>query len=344
MKLRRALAAAAATAVIAPAALLSAGTAWAADGSETDTPLSTQEERDQIENDKNEDGAGDETETGANEDIDDEAEEEAEEDEDGTGDEDAAGDEDGKDVEEDGKDVEEGLTEGGNPPVETPCEDDNSLETVLNGLPEALVAGSGWHQFSLTLTNRSGQDLDRVYPYVITEAFSLDIDDVEADWDESYLGLIEIQYKDRGDWKSIPHTEENLSGYFGYLSLADGADATVELRMQIDAGSPDGWAWTLGLGEYWTEEGVSCAGGWDAYWIQVLAAESEVEPGAAAPQGERKPVDVKPSGAEGALAETGAGSALPMFALAGAAAVALGAGGMFAVRRRTHGADGGATA
>ncbi|MCZ9341122.1 LPXTG cell wall anchor domain-containing protein, partial [Streptomyces sp. TRM76130] len=114
--------------------------------------------------------------------------------------------------------------------------------------------------------------------------------------------------------------------------------------------APSGLGIAISIGVYADDEGNCVYSGDDSYYeFDILAAGSTpTDTGDAEPQGDSKPLPAKPVGntqidPQGRLAETGSSSALPAIALAGGAAVALGAGAMFVVRRRRS-AGTGATA
>ncbi|WP_258053232.1 LAETG motif-containing sortase-dependent surface protein [Streptomyces sp. Ru72] len=109
----------------------------------------------------------------------------------------------------------------------------------------------------------------------------------------------------------------------------------------MDKKAPAGLGFAISIGMYADDEGNCVFSGDDGYYeFDILKAGSaSTDPGDAKPQGGRKPLPNKPAGnteidPQGHLAETGSSSALPVIALAGGAAVAVGAGAVFVVRRR----------
>ncbi|MFP8963221.1 LAETG motif-containing sortase-dependent surface protein [Streptomyces nanhaiensis] len=381
MKLRRALAAAAATAVIAPVALIAAPAAYA-DGHETtsventENPATDEADGDGTEPPATDDETGDDTEPPATGDgdeppaTDDETEGEdteppatddetgGEEEDSGTpGDEtegekedsDTPGDDEGKDEEDsdapgddEGKDEEEA-------PFQCAVDDNGEeiydisedLKTSLVGLPDTVVAGTGWKNFEFRMHNSGKGAIKDVAPYITV--FS---GDENNDYSAGFT--LEVHKAETGTWQVVAD-ELGAGGYFEPVTLNAGETRTLKLRMKIDGGVPDSLGIAIGAGEYSDERGCWVSdddNGW-VYFFEVLGK------GAAAPKpGESKPKPqtggAKPISSDkvtkvdtaGQLAETGSSSALPMFGLAGAAAVALGAGAMYVVRRRNGaGAD-----
>ncbi|MEU6156682.1 LPXTG cell wall anchor domain-containing protein [Streptomyces sp. NPDC047130] len=372
MKLRRAMAVAAATAVIAPLTLLSAPVAFAED---TAPPVRTQ-------NDGGTDGTG-EGATGSGETEDpaaggegggdttpetpaDDAEAPAGDPADGTTPEDGdaenpgdtpetpdQGDDQGEDQgegdqgEDQGDDEEPGEDE--NPVEEAPieeypsCEDgeiDEGLKTKVTGLPNKIVAGSGWDDFSLTVTNDTGKELDKLW---------VDLG-VEYDANEGLAeGLAEIQFKIEDRWTDEFQLGHGFTGSFaGYLTdVPDGASITAELRIRVSAKAPAGESIAFTSAVY-EGDNATCYYNGDIYEFTVLAAGTTPpkDPKPAPTTGDKpnpagKNDRTKPQGGAqritGTLADTGSDPALPMTAAAGAAAVLLGAGAVLAVRRRKAG-------
>ncbi|GAA1920586.1 hypothetical protein GCM10009716_31550 [Streptomyces sodiiphilus] len=335
MKLRRAVATAAAAAVVAPAALL-AGTAHASEP--TDGPTAAVEQMDET---PEEDPQGDEANPA--EEAEEEATEEAAADE--TGDtiddeesDNGAGD-DGSDdngSDDKGDDAEgtpgDGLDEGDDEIVEE-CTDivwNEDIHTELIGLPSKVVAGQ-WTEFTFRVSNNSDKPMDAI------DAFA----EVAA-WDgEEFEDVpVTLQWSFDGTW----HTVNDEWGYFGTAgSLQPGEYAEATMRLKVDASAPAGFGLVITSGVYIDENGACELSDLNVYEFDVVPAGTDVKrPEDAkgekskgnkpAPQGEFEQIEKT-----GTLAETGADSVLPMFALAGAAAVALGAGAVFLVRRRETG-------
>ncbi|MFB7455566.1 LAETG motif-containing sortase-dependent surface protein [Streptomyces sp. NPDC056188] len=223
---------------------------------------------------------------------------------------------------------------------------DQNLHTSLSGLPSKVVAGSGFHNFKLNVKN-SGNN---AYKRVDLGVFAAQIDEKNFEFNTSYLTL---QFKDpaTGKWVDISLDERDEgAGYLGYTDVQAKESFSIDLRLSIGNKAPAGMGFAISIGMYTDDKG-NCVYSSDnnSYQFDVLAAGSKQgNPGDAKPQGGRKPLPAKPAGdtrivPQGHLAETGSSSALPMIALAGGAAVAVGAGAVFVVRRRKAG-SGAATA
>ncbi|GAB2922653.1 LPXTG cell wall anchor domain-containing protein [Streptomyces mayteni] len=336
MKLRRALAATAATAVLAPAALLA--TASAAQATEEEpTPGATQEEV------VEETPVPEATETEAPE-----TEAPAEETPDEPGDlepstpeteapETEAPETEAPEEETPGEETPEVPEEPEEPlPGEEECVDwalDAPVATELIGLPSTVVAGE-WSEFTYRITNTLDEPVDALHAFVAAEAV-----DTNASWEDSWF-TPELEWSVDGRWVPI----EDEFGYFGSTdTLAPGEYAEARMRLRVPA-SAEGFGWAMTSGVYVDADGVCQDSDWNVYEFDVVAPGSDVEgPDDAegsevvgnrpAPQGGLEQIPTN-----GRLAETGSDSRLPLFALAGATAVALGVGTMVTVRRRQNGA------
>ncbi|GHC69928.1 hypothetical protein [Streptomyces flavofungini] len=374
MKLRRALAAAAATAVIAPVALLSAPAAFAT-GDANDastTPSASASETPPTESPDPEDPAdpGDGTKPG-----DDGAKpedptkpEDPAEPGDGTKPEDPAkpGDDTkpGDGDTDPGADIEPGDDDATEPddeatPTDEPTEcaideetgedAENQLELRLKGLPGKIVAGSGWHEFKLIAANPSDEDLGEVRWLAAADNFSESED--EKDWLSSYTRIQFYDPEAKG-WKSI--VDEVESGVtFGTTTLGAKEQVEIKLRLNINKKAPAGDGYAFGLGGYVDSE-LNCEHNAFAFFdFSVLKPGSDIDhPGEAIPRPDvtKPPVAKKPQGGRsdevrktvaeipptGSLAQTGSSSVLPTIGIVGGIAVVAGAGAVYVVRRRSH--------
>ncbi|WP_427920472.1 LAETG motif-containing sortase-dependent surface protein [Streptomyces sp. cg40] len=225
---------------------------------------------------------------------------------------------------------------------------DEKLTASITGLPSKIVAGSGWHNFKFAVTNASDKDLQNVWINALTE-YSDEVNDDSS----LMLNLAEIQLKQDGKWTdSYQETvgsgsdATTLSGSIVAIlpTLEKNSSTTLDLRVQIKPKAPAGSSFALSQAIY-AGKGDSCYGNGDFYEFSVLAAGSDPgNTGDAKPTGE-KPTgtdeDLKPQGsvneATGNLAETGSSSALPVIGLVGGAAVVAGAAAVVMVRRRKTG-------
>ncbi|MFI1357013.1 LAETG motif-containing sortase-dependent surface protein [Streptomyces sp. NPDC020898] len=213
----------------------------------------------------------------------------------------------------------------------------------IKGLPGKIVAGDGFHPFELVVKNDSKADLKGVAFYAEVENYELD----EAKFLSPYVDL-EFKNPETGKWDRIGD-DEWAGDYFFYVEkLKAGASKSVDLRVSIDAKAPAGDAYSFGSGAYVDNvDGQDCiAEGWAQYDFEVLkAGSSNTDPGTATPS-DNDPKDSvqKPQGSvsdlpTGNLAETGSSSALPMIGLVGGVAIVAGAGAVFAMRRRKAGTE-----
>ncbi|MGW0336008.1 LAETG motif-containing sortase-dependent surface protein [Streptomyces sp. NPDC003011] len=227
------------------------------------------------------------------------------------------------------------------------CVDENGDSTAelsaevtsgLSGLPETIVAGSGWTAFSFNVSNRGDDEVKDIKPLIGVAAIG---------WDDEkdYSGQIKVQVFDKasGSWETIAGAAGE-GGTFDAFSLGAGQSVSYKLRLSVSGKVPDALGVTGGLAEYADDEGCWVAddpNGW-LYFFDVLAAGSDAgDPNDATPQtgGMADLSDVNQVSATGTLAETGSSSALPMIGLVGGLAVVAGAGAVFVVRRRKAGAE-----
>ncbi len=322
MKLRRALAAAATTAVIAPIALLSAPAAFATDET-TSTPTVSES-------------------TPAAEESTPAAEEST-----------PAAEESTPAAEESTPAPEESTPSEGDDewnPYED-CETfdlDDNLKAEISGLPSKIVAGSGWHNFEFVATNNSDKDLDNVWIEAFTEYADENVDE------SLYLNMAEIQVKQDGKWTSsyqdFYKDEDGKVVFTGsFVASLDKLEAnstsSLDLRVRVKSSAPAGSSFALSQAIYAGED-AACYGNGEFYEFTVLAAGTkpgDVDP--AEPNGE-KPTGIdgkKPQGeveeVTGNLAETGSSSNLPVIGTIGGIAIVAGAGVVFAMKRRKVGAE-----
>ncbi|MFD3649317.1 LPXTG cell wall anchor domain-containing protein [Streptomyces cyaneofuscatus] len=351
MKIRRALAVAAATAVLAPVTLLSSPAAFAtpspapeatetATASEEPETPPADEETDTVPAPEGENPPAEEGEEKPP------AEEEKEKEE-----EKPAGEEE-KPAE---KPEDKPTSPSATPPSPAPsvtspsdiCQDtedlrtDENLRTSLSGLPSEIVAGSGFHGFKLNVENKG----DKAYKRVDLGLVAAQVDDDNWLPNTEHLTL---QFKDpeTGAWSDISlDQDDEVIGYIGYTDIRAKESFSIDLRLSVDKKAPEGYGFAIIIGLYADEEG-NCVypEGEQFYEFDVLAAGTDAgEPNEAEPQtGGKKPVPAKPVGnteikPEGTLAQTGSDSNLPVIATIGTVAILAGAGVVFALGRRRKG-------
>ncbi|MFJ8634463.1 LAETG motif-containing sortase-dependent surface protein [Streptomyces sp. NPDC093568] len=345
MKLRRALAAAATTAVIAPIALLSAPAAFATDD-ETATPTvseSTPAAEDSTPAADESTPAADES-TPAAEDSTPAADEST-----------PAADESTPAADESTPAAEDSSPAASTSPSPSAsesapeevdfCEDADEeevglsadLHSGLSGLPETIVAGSGWTNFSFDVSNSGDEAIKNIKPLIGVAAMGWDAED--------YSGDIKVQVfdKEAGAWQTLADAAGE-GATFTAFALDAGQSTSFKLRLSVSGNVPDAIGITGGFAQYSDADGCWMAddpNGW-VYFFDILAAGSDPgDPDDAKPQtGGQKPIsDVSEVDVTGSLAETGADSNLPVLATVGGIAIVAGAGVVFAMKRRRVGSE-----
>ena len=228
----------------------------------------------------------------------------------------------------------------------TPCTDDlvdpdSQLSIAVSGLPGKIVAGSGWHDFTLTAANHSDESLGQVQWLALIDNDSAS--DNEKDWLSTYAMLEYFDPKTKA-WESIADEVGN-GVYFGETPLGAKQTVDIKLRVNITAKAPAGEGYSVGLGGYVDQKRDCVHSAFGYYAFTVLKPGSNnADPGQAKPGKGTKPTAGKePQGgageipATGSLASTGSSSALPTIALLGGVAVVAGGGVVFALRRRKAG-------
>ncbi|WP_425830479.1 hypothetical protein [Streptomyces fractus] len=234
----------------------------------------------------------------------------------------------------------------------TAAENSPGTFAELRGLPSKIVAGSGWHGFTFRVTNMTDQDFASARAQVY--AFSFAYED-ESDTSR-YLRL---QWFDGTAWRGLDNNVEHDASFPASGPLARGAHSDVKLRISVDARTPAGAGAGLALAVSVDPEGV-CGHSVpeDAYWdFDILAAgtatghvppagghtgspkptasaSASASPSASASASNAPSPQASSTPADGSLASTGAGSTLPVFGTAAGLAVVAGAGVVYAVRRR----------
>ncbi|MFJ4773472.1 hypothetical protein ACIP88_30925 [Streptomyces uncialis] len=232
--------------------------------------------------------------------------------------------------------------------------EETALETKISGLPGKVVAGTGWHEFTLTTTNTSKADLNEV-------AFYAEVENFEIDDPSRFLSpYVSLQFFDVEDkrWREVRDTYVGENGettewagaYFTGVDTMKPQDyVTSKLRLDIKKNAPAGDGYAFGSGGYLdTVDGQRCAAesfGTDAYFTVLTPGSPVDDPGVAKPGdgegGKPKPGPAtKPQGVvnqqpvTGNLAATGSSSALPMIGLFGGITVIAGGAAVFMARKR----------
>ncbi|MFD1661617.1 LAETG motif-containing sortase-dependent surface protein [Streptomyces caeni] len=238
-------------------------------------------------------------------------------------------------------------SDNGEPPY---CEEldgnfsENSLKVEVGALPGKITAGSGWHSFTLKVTNDSDVTLKNVAFYAEVESTKYWTSDKPVL--SPYVDL-EFLNPSTKSWESIKGQDGLAGDYFwGTEVMKPGDFNKINLRVDIHKDAPAGEAYHFGTGAYLDNiNGKDCiAENWgDGWYFDILSAgTSNEDPGKAKPGAEKPASDTpkKPQGGvsdqpvTGSLAETGSSSAVPTIGLVGGLAVVVGAGALFVVRRR----------
>lgn len=221
------------------------------------------------------------------------------------------------------------------PDEELPGEcQDVSIDLSISGLPGKIAAGSGWHPFNLNVFNKSERTLDGVTVFA----------GAAADKDGSSLFTtkqVQIQAYDETTKSWQPVSLDGLAaGYVGETdTLEPDYEVDIKLRLNVAAGAPVGAGFSLGGGVYVDLDKGCIGAGETAYKFQIVKAGTDTsgtkpQEGGKVPLPGGKPAPGKVPAVTGNLAETGASSQMPVIGIAGGAAVVLGAGALFLVRRR----------
>ncbi|WP_186776905.1 LPXTG cell wall anchor domain-containing protein [Streptomyces salinarius] len=362
MKLRRALAAAAVTAVVAPAALLAAPSAHATGDTSASSSASASASPDVTDETASEtatdpapgDATGDPTgSTGATEETG--GEETGAE---GAGEEEAGEEETpAPDASEstssapaapspsasapEGSEGTEGSEESEAPDPEPSVCEDTKVDVDIEGLPGEIAAGSGWHDFSLNVANTSGSTLQNL-EYLAGASADLDGEEL---FESEKVGLQAWNPEDKS-WEDLDELGYAV-GYIGYTDeLAPDYEVAIPMRINVRADAPVGAGFTLGATIYGDADGECTGFGDVAYKFRIVAPGTDTE-GTRPQEGGKAPlapvtVEKAPANVPevtGNLASTGAGSALPVIGLVGGLAVVVGGGAVFVVRRRKAGSD-----
>ncbi|MCX4730061.1 LAETG motif-containing sortase-dependent surface protein [Streptomyces sp. NBC_01363] len=210
----------------------------------------------------------------------------------------------------------------------------SDLDISVNGLPGRIARGSGWHTFKMNVYNSSKSAVKEI------DYFAGASSD-KAGNDLFRSKQVSLQALDPETDKWVELSEDGRA--VGYVGQSDeipaGYEVDIPLRINVKPTAPVGAGFTLGAGLYVGDK--DCMGVSDvAYKFKIVesgGSGSTPQTGGSAPVPSTKPADNPTGKVSGSLAETGSSSALPVFATAGGAAVVLGAGAMFIVRRRRNG-------
>ncbi|WP_326767286.1 LPXTG cell wall anchor domain-containing protein [Streptomyces sp. NBC_01591] len=210
----------------------------------------------------------------------------------------------------------------------------SDLDISINGLPGRIARGSGWHKFKMNVYNSSKSTVKEIDYFAGASS-----DKAGNDLFRSKQVSLQALDPDTDKWVELSE-DGHAVGYVGQSDeIPAGYEVDIPLRINVKPTAPVGAGFTLGAGLYVGDK--DCMGVSDvAYKFKIVksgGSGSTPQTGGSAPVPTTKPADNPTGKVSGSLAETGSSSALPVFATAGGAAVVLGAGAMFIVRRRRNG-------
>ncbi|CAL9579508.1 LAETG motif-containing sortase-dependent surface protein [Streptomyces sp. enrichment culture] len=247
-----------------------------------------------------------------------------------------------------------GGEEAGDPDGQSCAFESDQLRVAVHGVPARLTAGGAWSPFSMTLANTTGKALGEVQPFLYVAS--------AEDVDRPYWEL-DTEYRDArtGRWKTFHDAEPQ--DLYGSFAIGPHSTVTLQLRTRVVKTAETGAGYMLAAGDYRNRDG-SCGSSKEAWYdFTILPAGTKpTQSPSAEPSGPGGSAEPSPSATPGGgtggsaatggpgpqggnLAETGSSSALPAIGLAAGAAVVAGAAAVFAVRRRKAmaGAGGGDT-
>ncbi|MGW7304650.1 LPXTG cell wall anchor domain-containing protein, partial [Streptomyces sp. NPDC054835] len=234
------------------------------------------------------------------------------------------------------------LADAQEEPGEDDCVDDKNFVTTITG-PNKITAGTSG-VFNLRVTNKNkagGLTFEEVAGSA--EVFSLE------PGQEDYLHLAWSSVNSP-NWQTVD-PEDNF--FPSSSAVKPGGSFDFKLKVTVDAKAKAGDAVLVGDGGYQNKDGACGFGdeGADAEFV-VLRAEKPAPGkgtgkggsttggnGNTTQQGGSSNTSVTSGSTGGTLAKTGSSDTTMPFALAGGAAVVLGAGAMVVARRRKAGAD-----
>ncbi|MFE1292590.1 LAETG motif-containing sortase-dependent surface protein [Streptomyces sp. NPDC058751] len=231
------------------------------------------------------------------------------------------------------------ATESESPEPEPSDCSDSKVQVSINGLPGKIAAGSGWHKFSLDVLNNSDSTLTDLGFFAGASP-----DANGEDMFKTKQVQLQAYNPDAKVWEDVEEDGKAV-GFVGYTDeLKPDYEVDIPLRINVKSSAPVGAGFSLGASIYGDADAECVGYGEVAYKFQIVKAGTDT--GGTKPQGGGKvPVSDKPADksntpqVDGSLAETGSSSALPMIGLAGGIAVVAGAGALVVVRRRKAGSN-----
>jgi LPXTG-motif cell wall-anchored protein len=221
---------------------------------------------------------------------------------------------------------------------------DKNLRVLPAGLPSKIVVGSGFHYFKVNVENKG----DKAYERVDLGLFAAQVDD-DGWFTTAEHFTLQFKNPETAVWTDIhvSVTDDDFVGHIGYTGIRAKESFSIDVRLSVAKTARPGYAAAYGTGVYADDKGNCVFSEVSSYnWFEVLPAgtdagkPNEAKPNEAKPRtGGEKPVRTKPVGntpikPEGTLAQTGSDSDLPVIATIGGVAILAGAGVVFALGRR----------
>ncbi|MFE2595072.1 LPXTG cell wall anchor domain-containing protein [Streptomyces sp. NPDC059396] len=233
----------------------------------------------------------------------------------------------------------------------------------MSGETSRFNVGGGWHGLTAKLENVSDTALRDITVKVEKHAY-----DVVPDFPANLQEYVTIQRWDTQSrtWAEIPWDTDETEGPLPPIDIAPRKTVTLQLRMRVEKDFPYG-SWSeletrpIGTGyldlQVFGPDGEGICKYGDVWFYNIFKPGTETgDGGGSEPPSSSEPTPqtggtasadpaptptapTTPAASTGDLAHTGSSSALPLLGLTGGAAVALGAGAVYVVRRRRTGTN-----
>ncbi|WP_030988228.1 LPXTG cell wall anchor domain-containing protein [Streptomyces sp. NRRL S-1813] len=250
--------------------------------------------------------------------------------------------------------TEHGTTSGGSSSEEVPpdgqCESSSQhLQMAIKGLQSGFVAGAGWSNSSITVTNTSDKAMEKVRPQPYISSAEI----VDRPYEE-----LEAQFRNPVTGKWLSFEDATVDSVFTGFPVAAHSTVTLPLRVRAINSAKPGAGYAIVEGMFSHQDGSCGLSNHEQYDFKILPARGKpggpskpgkpsesAEPAGGVTDGPRPQGGAKETSGAGQLAATGSSSALPTIALVGGVAMAVGAGAIISVRRRKApaGSSGGGT-
>ncbi|MZD05829.1 hypothetical protein GTW43_12135 [Streptomyces sp. SID5785] len=211
---------------------------------------------------------------------------------------------------------------------------DSKADVSITGLPGKIARGSGWHRFSLNITNNSDSVLSDLGYFAGASA-----DKAGDNLFRSKQVRLQAQNPETKRWENVGE-DGYAVGFVGYSdTLEPGYEVNIPMRLDVTSAAPVGAAFSLGASLYGDADGECTGYGEVAYRFRIVGSGTDTS-GTKPQEGGKVPVATEPTARSeapqttGSLAETGSSSMLPTVGLVGGIAVVAGAGVVYSVRRR----------